>query len=254
MSRSTSRSRHRHRRHQRAASQARPAMAAGNQVWLVRTYGYDDARLCGGTLDRFPIFLSSMHGTTQSSAPTVNVVRLSAGGIQPQLVTDAAGVAHVVYFAGEPANGDLFYTRLKNGSFSAPIRVNSEPGSAIATGTVRGARIALGRNGRIHVAWNGSNRATSDGGPTPMLYARLASDGTGFEPQRNLIMFASGIDGGGALAADSRGNVHVAWHAGGPDSKGEGDRRVWLATSSNDGGTFQKERAISPVETGACGC
>src|SRR5690242_13918110 len=110
-----------------------------------------------------------------AQAPGVAVVRLPAGGIQPQVAVDQRGVAHVVYFAGEPANGDLFYSSLNDGGeFSTPLRVNS-PGSAIATGTVRGAKVAIGRNGTIHVVWNGSDKATPKGpnGSTPMLYSRL---------------------------------------------------------------------------------
>ena len=37
-------------------------------------------------------------------------------------------------------------------TFSVPIKVNSLPGSAIAAGNIRGAHIAIGRNGRVHVA------------------------------------------------------------------------------------------------------
>jgi hypothetical protein len=190
-------------------------------------------------------------------APVVSITRLPAGGIQPQVVVDESGTAHVVYFKGEPLNGDLYYaTVADDGTWSAPVRVNSEPGSAIATGTVRGAQLAIGRGGRVHVSWNGSSRAipTAPSGATPMLYARLDPKARAFEPQRNLIQFATGLDGGGALAADAKGRVLVAWHAGGPESKGEGDRRVWLTTSTNDGETFAKERAVSDASTGACGC
>jgi hypothetical protein len=186
----------------------------------------------------------------------VTIVRLPAGGLQPQVAVDAKGTAHVVYFVGEPANGDLVYVTLTGGTFSKPVRVNSEPGSAIATGTVRGAQIAVGRHGRIHVAWNGSGRATpkAPGSSTPMLYARLDSSRVAFEPQRNIVQAAIGLDGGGAIAADDRGRVFVAWHAGGPTSKGEGDRRVWLAGSTNDGLTFSREVPVSDPSTGACGC
>lgn len=76
-------------------------------------------------------------------APSVTIVRPPSGGIQAQVAVDADGKAHVVYFAGEPAGGDLFYVTLAtDGTFSAPRQVNSQPGSAIATGTVRGARLA----------------------------------------------------------------------------------------------------------------
>ena len=87
-----------------------------------------------------------------------------------------------------------------------------------------------------------------------MLYARLNAARTAFEPERNLVQTAVGLDGGGSVAVDDGGRVFVAWHAGGPESKGEGDRRVWLATSIDDGATFAPEVAVSPAETGACGC
>jgi len=194
---------------------------------------------------------------SHSLSTSVTLVRLPANGIQPQVAVDSDGVVHVVYFSGDPANGDLFYATVSEaGDFSPPVRINSEPGSAIAIGTVRGAQLALGRNGRVHVAWNGSNQATpkGPGGATPMLYSRLDPSRRVFEAQRNLLQFATGLDGGGAIAADAKGRVYVAWHAGGPDSKNEGDRRVWLATSLDDGRTFTRERPVSDVSTGACGC
>jgi hypothetical protein len=196
-------------------------------------------------------------GASQTPGRGVSLVRLPAAGIQPQASVDAGGVVHVVYFSGEPGNGDLFYATVTDaGAFSTPIRVNSEPGSAIATGTVRGARLAIGRNGRVHVTWNGSGRATpkATGGATPMLYARFDPQRRAFEPQRNLLQFAVGLDGGGAIAADEKGRVFVAWHAGGPDSKGEGDRRAWVTRSTDDGATFSREQAASDISTGACGC
>ena len=191
-----------------------------------------------------------------AQASRVTVVRLQAGGIQPQVAVDRKGVAHVVYFAGEPANGDLHYASLNDaGGFSAPIRITASR-SAIATGTVRGAQLAIGRNGTVHVVWNGSSEATRKGpnGATPMLYSRLRPGQRVFDAPRNLIQFATGLDGGGAIAADDGGRVAVAWHAGGPESRGEGDRRVWMTTSTNDGATFSREVAVSEAVTGACGC
>lgn len=193
-------------------------------------------------------------GTTSTA---VALVRLPAAGIQPQVALDPSGTVHVVYFKGTAASGDLFYTRVRtDGTFAPPIAVNSAPGSAMATGNVRGARLAVGANGRVHVIWNGSSRATprAVGGETPMLYTRMNDRRTAFEPQRNVLQSAVGLDGGGAVAADRSGRVFVAWHAAGPNGKGEGDRRVWVAESVNDGATFAAERAVSKPETGACGC
>jgi hypothetical protein len=204
-----------------------------------------------------PVVIS---GTLQvgPESPDVMVIRTPDGGIQPQAAVDSRGVVHLVFFRGEPQHGDLFYARFdrETGRFSAPVRVNTQPGSAIATGTVRGAHLAIGREGRVHVAWMGSSAATprATGNASPMLYTRASDSGTAFEPERNLLQYATGLDGGGSLTADSAGRVYVAWHAGGPSSKDESDRRVWLARSDDDGRTFGRETAVSPVEQGACGC
>src|SRR5262252_8504379 len=92
----------------------------------------------------------------KSQRPSVELIRVPNHGIQPEAVVDSHGVMHVLYFAGEPSGGDLFYVRSKDygQTFSTPIRVNSQPGSAIATGTIRGGQIAIGRGGRVHVTWN----------------------------------------------------------------------------------------------------
>src|SRR5438045_4276487 len=92
--------------------------------------------------------------------PHVSVVSTPDDGIQPQAVVDDRGTIHVVYFKGDPAGGDVYYLRLAGigaGADAAlPVRVNTVAGSALATGTVRGAQIAIGRNGIVHVAWHGS--------------------------------------------------------------------------------------------------
>ena len=180
-------------------------------------------------------------------------------GIQPQAMTDAKGNVHLLYFDGDPKAGNLMYVRRDAGKkeFAAAIKVNSQAGSAIAVGTIRGGQLALGKNGRVHVAWNGSGKAEPKNpiAGTPMLYARLTDDGKSFEPQRNLMTQTSILDGGGALAADSSGNVFVAWHALGKDSaKGENNRKVWIAASTDDGKTFAAEKPAWAEPTGACGC
>jgi hypothetical protein len=134
------------------------------------------------------------------------------------------------------------------------MRVNSIAGSAIATGSIRGAQIALGRNGRVHVAWNGSKPGESADGPRiPMWYARSNAAGSAFEEQRVLTTWTQGLDGGGAIAADRSGRVVVAWHARGavPD---EPQRAVYLAKSSDDGRTFSREERATSAALGSCAC
>src|SRR5947209_11569078 len=120
-------------------------------------------------------------------ADKVTLLRTPERGIQPQAVVDARGVLHLIFFRGEPGNGDIFYVRSDDGGahFSPSLRVNSQRGSAIAIGNIRGAHLAVGKNGRVHVAWMGSNKAepTGPSRATPMLYARLNDKGTAFEPQ-----------------------------------------------------------------------
>ncbi len=193
------------------------------------------------------------------SSEKVRVIRTPARGIQPQAVIDAEGVIYLVYFAGDPARGDLFYTQVRPGedSFQPPLRVNSRPGSAIAVGTIRGGQLALGKGGRVHVAWNGPTGALplNPSGGSPMLYARSNGTRTEFEPQRNLMQRTSGLDGGGTIAADEGGRVYVGWHGRTEDAPvGEAGRRMWVTRSTDDGATFTPEEPAFAVSTGACGC
>jgi hypothetical protein len=192
-----------------------------------------------------------------AAPPAVVTMRVPNRGIQPQAVTDAQGVVHLISFKGDPGHGDLFYVKSADGglTWSRPMQVNSVAGSGVAVGNIRGAQLALGRGGRVHVGWMGSKDAEpkAPDGRAPMLYARLNDAADAFEPQRNVVTEHSGLDGGGSVAADDSGNVYVAWHAG-PMGGGEASRRVWVAASHDDGKTFSPEVAAYAEATGACGC
>ncbi len=193
-----------------------------------------------------------------NQAGKVALLRVPERGIQPQVVVDGKGIIHALYFRGDPAGGDVFYVRSEDSGahFSSPLRVNSQPGSVIAIGSIRGAHLALGKNGRVHVAWNGSGKAEpkGPGNASPMLYTRLNDKGTAFEPQRNIIQTAFGLDGGGSVGADDAGNVWVSWHAPEPGSRGEANRRIWVTRSTDEGQTFAAEKPVSEGGTGVCGC
>ncbi len=194
---------------------------------------------------------------TLAGASEVALLRLPAGGLQPQVTADAQGGLHVVYLAGEPMAAEVFYVRRAAGAgeWSAPLRVNSQPKAAIAMGTVRGAHLALGRDGRVHVAWLGSAAAQPRpaDGSMPMLYARLDAGATAFTEQRNLVNKASGLDGGGSIAADATGQVHVVWHAM-AGAKDEAGRGVFISSSSDDGATFGPELLAQDAAVGVCAC
>lgn len=187
------------------------------------------------------------------------LVRVPNRGVQPQAVTDNKGVLHLVYLAGEDGASDVYYVRRAPGAeeFTKPIRVNSQPRSAVAVGTIRGAHLALGKGNRVHVAWNGSSAATQKSAKDtmPMLYARMDDNGTAFEPQRNLMTQSFVLDGGGTVAADAAGNVYVAWH-GLPvgSAPGEINRKIWVARSTDEGKSFAPEAVATEQKTGVCGC
>ena len=200
--------------------------------------------------------------TTIVAHGAVSIVRTPDNGIQPQAAIDGKGILHLIYFKGNPRGGDIYYVNSQTGgeTFSEPIQVNNRAQCAMAIGTIRGAHLAIGKNERVHVAWMG----TSDGGDSdssghhrkhPMLYTRLNDTGTSFEPERNLVTWAGGLDGGGSLGADSKGNVYVAWHGSAPDNHDkEFGRSVYVAHSDDEGKNFKKEKQAMSQQTGACGC
>ncbi len=185
----------------------------------------------------------------------VEILRAPDGGLQPQAAIDGRGTIHLIFFRGEPAHGDLYYVKRNPGTagFVLPIRVNSEMGSAVAMGTIRGGQIAAGKQGKVHAVWNGAT-ATPDL-PAPFFYTRLKPAEGGFEPQRSLSRVTTGLDGGGTVAADGMGRVFVAFHARGVnDPPGESNRRLWVARSEDDGATFATEQPALDRPTGACAC
>ncbi len=207
------------------------------------------------------------HGSSgaRSIGKRVTLLHVPNGGIQPEAIVDDRGVLHMLYFSGEPRGGNLFYVRSTDygATFSAPVRANSQDGSAIATGTIRGGQMALGRGGRVHVVWNGSDTALPRGlvnpvsgqAGAPFLYARSNAEATAFEPQQSLTRHTYGIDGGGSIAADRSGDVYAAWHGLASDGpSGEDHRRVWLSRSHDDGATFAREELTWREPTGACSC
>ncbi len=188
----------------------------------------------------------------------VTLLRVPEGGIQPRVRVDRQGTVHMVYYRGDPSAGDLFYVVSEDSGerFSDPIRVNSQAGSAVAMGNIRGAQIAVDGDRRIHVVWNGSQQAKprGTGGSAPMLYTRINDARTGFETQRNIARSTTGLDGGGSVCADDAGNVYVVWHGLTPGETGPEQRKVWVAASRDGGKTFAPEHVAYAGDVGTCPC
>lgn len=207
-------------------------------------------------------------GPERIAASDVVVRRVPNGGYKASTAVDAAGKVHLVYFTGEPAGGNAWYVTSQDGgaTFSKPIRVNSQAESVLGASSSRGPRLALGKDGRVHAIWMGSAKATpptpskpkSDGPAqldgSPLLYANFNPAAGAFSQQRNLITRTIHLDGDSAIAADQNGTVYVVWHAEAPGGKGEKDRGIWVAHSSDDGASFSEEKNVLPEKTGVCAC
>ena len=221
-------------------------------------------------MSRLISVLALLPAIVHAGGPEVRIALLPSCGLQPQAAY-SDGLLHVVYFDGDPKSGDVFYLRSIDGgdSFDSVRQVNSQAGSAVATGTIRGAQLAVDGDGSTprRLERLDSGRTQGARGPlnpempadspyngTPLLYSRLGDDGR-FEPQRNLMQETWGLDGGASIAADDDGGVFVAWHGKADGAKkGEKGRRVWMASSSDGGRTFGAEREIFGKKTGACAC
>ena len=182
------------------------------------------------------------------SSQEIEFIRSPNGGVQPRAAVDEAGTTHLVYLKLTDNSGDLYYVTRgpTGGDWSTPIHVNSEAGSVQSFGAIGRAELALGLDGRPHVTWFNMS-------PPEFWYARLADDGSTFEPQRNLVTEnAKGVEAGAAIAADADGNVFLVWHAG--DLRKEDQRAVYARRSSDGGKTFGPEQRASPADSGACAC
>ena len=174
--------------------------------------------------------------------PAVEVTAVHlAGLLQPQAVLGADGILRVVgVTAGNDGSDVIYRQRGADGVFSAPRVVNDQPKAATCIGSIRGARLALGRDGIAHIAWN-------------------AQDGRGFwysrdfAPARNLLGANDAVDGGGAITADGTGRLAIVFHHQGGGT-GEAGRQVSAVTSDDDGVTLSPTRRLAVPAVGVCGC
>lgn len=188
-------------------------------------------------------------------ASDVRVERVSEGGVQPQIVQGDDGTVHLIYLKGDPARCDVRYATRKPGgaSWSQPLTVNSEASSAVAVGTIRGAQLALGPEGSVHVVWNGHGGKDQ---PAPLFYSRLVGGmNPRFEAQRDLRGASKALDGGASIAANTRGEVYVVWHGAAAEAvEGEEHRVVFVLKSADNGAAFGPASVANLDYGGVCAC
>ncbi|MBI4530491.1 MAG: exo-alpha-sialidase, partial [Candidatus Latescibacteria bacterium] len=171
------------------------------------------------------------------AAGNVQVIQTPNGGIVPDAEVDGRGVIHLAYVSGE----DVYYVKSsdRGKSFSPPIRVNTEAGTAYG-GAYRGPDIAVDRERQIHVIWytNGYQRKL----PVDqwgVFYTHMDASKRGFVPARNLNRKPSDNY---SLAADGKGKVAVFWMAG----------HVYFQRSDDGGETFSGAVVVDQADPCEC--
>jgi hypothetical protein len=177
----------------------------------------------------------------------VRVVRIPDRALVPDVIRDAAGLLHMVYGLDHAA----WYVRsLDDGAtLSAPVKVNSE-GTVETEMGERGPKLAVGRDGVVHVAW------ADDWAPGVQCYVRSARSvdgGKTFEARKTLSSMP-GVDGV-TLTADGDGRVVAFWHVmQPPQEKIPQATWLWLARSTDNGATFETGQRATVSNLPALAC
>jgi hypothetical protein len=156
---------------------------------------------------------------------------------------------------------NLYFARSTDGgrTFSAPVAVNRKPGEVWGF-SVSKPRIAVGRNGTIHVFYPANDVSPSNGKPYAVAhYTRSTDGGRSFaEPQRLNTMVTTDashvVHGGlthgavfGAMTVDAKGSVYALW-IDTRDMMKEGDAgKMFMAVSRDDGRSFAKDVELFPA-------
>ena len=177
-----------------------------------------------------------------------SVIRTPNSGLVPEVSLDKNGILHMTY--GKDSDGYYVQSRDGGKTFSSPVQLNRRPGT-VTVGGERGPKIAIGKDGAIHVAWLGDYQRK--GG---IWYTRSTDGGRTFEPERNLLDTETGTDEA-TIAADQDGNVFVLWLDGRTpeDSRNPGSTPIFMVASTNNGATFSADQPLKyQLDKRACSC
>src|SRR5439155_11728884 len=100
------------------------------------------------------LFVLTVLVTPAVAHAEVRTIRTPNDGQVPDVALDARGTLHLTY--GIRLGGDAFYVQSADGgkTFTKPVRLNQR-GGTVTAGMERGPRVAIGKDGTIHVVWLG---------------------------------------------------------------------------------------------------
>jgi hypothetical protein len=182
----------------------------------------------------------------------VKTLRVPGGGEVPEVVLDANRVLHMTYGRGAPGNGYYVQSRDLGKTFTRPVQLNQRA-DTVTTGMERGPKLALGKDGVLHVVWLGYYK--KGGG---VWYTRSTDGGKTFEAERNLTEVKPAWDNA-TVTSDDDGNVFVFWTGYWPelieDPKSPVASPILMARSTDNGKTFAESELVKHDYPGrACGC
>jgi hypothetical protein len=183
----------------------------------------------------------------------VKTIRVPQGGAVPEVVLDAKGVLHMTYGRGAPGNGYYVQSRNLGTTYTRPVQLNQRA-DTVTTGMERGPKLALGKDGVLHVVWLGYYK--KGGG---VWYTRSTDGGKTFEAERNLTEVRPAWDNA-TVTADQEGKVFVFWTGQWPklpneDPKSPVASPIIMSRSTDNGKTFAPSQLVKHDYPGrACGC
>ena len=228
--------------------------------------------------------LAAVPAPAAAAAPTTaDSARVSVADHKaqsPEIALGADGAIHMVWIDEDtapknhdPAHGhshmastNLFYAHSTDGgrSYSDPVRVNANDGEVWGL-SVSNPRIAVGRNGTIHVFYPANDVSPVTGKPVAVaLYTRSTDGGRSFAKPQRLNTWATTdasqfVHGGlshahvfGTLAVDAKGSVYAMWIDTRDMAKDGDSGKVFMAVSRNDGRSFGKDRELFPADVCPC--
>jgi hypothetical protein len=165
------------------------------------------------------------------------------GRYNPFVAADPRGGFYLAYVERKAGISNVMLQRSSDGkSFSAPARVNDQPGDA----TVRNEnppKLAIGPTGQIYVCW-ANERGRWKGN---IRFARSLDGGKTFSPAININSDAALQPAGHAfqsVTVDKKGQIYVTWIDERNKKSTDRGAEIWMSTSANEGRTFSPDRRV----------